>query len=96
MKNITRIIKYPVVTEKGTMLKQDNNQAVFAVSKDANKIEIKEAVETLFKVHVENVRTMGVKGKIKRYGRHEYQRSNWKKAVVTLREGESIEFYEGV
>ena len=96
MKDITTIIKRPIVTEKGTSLRQDHNQVLFAVDKDANKIEIKQAVEALFNVHVEDVRTMNMNGKTKRFGMHGYKRSNWKKAVVTLRDGESIEFNEGV
>jgi large subunit ribosomal protein L23 len=96
MKDITTIIKRPIVTEKGTALRQEHNQVLFAVDKDANKIEIKHAVETLFNVHVEEVRTMNMNGKQKRFGMHGYKRSCWKKAVVTLRDGESIEFYEGV
>jgi large subunit ribosomal protein L23 len=96
MKDITTIIKKPLITEKGTMLRQDNNQVVFAVDRNANKIEIKHAVEKLFKVHVEDVRTILVKGKKKRFGRWENMRSDWKKAVVTLKQGDTIEFYEGV
>lgn len=96
MKDLTTIIKKPLVTEKGTMLKEQGNQVLFAVAKDANKIEIKDAVEKLFKVHVTDVKTMVMKGKVKRYGRHEYQRSDWKKAIVTLKAGDTIEFYEGV
>lgn len=96
MKEFTQIIKRPIVTEKGTMLRQGANQVLFAVDTAANKIEIKQAVEALFNVHVEDVRTMNMKGKKKRYGMHAYTRSAWKKAVVTLKDGESIEFYEGV
>lgn len=96
MKDITQIIKRPIVTEKGTALRQDHNQVLFAVASDANKIEIKQAIETLFNVHVEDVRTMNMNGKVKRFGMHGYKRSSWKKAVVTLKDGESIEFYEGV
>ena len=96
MKDITTIIKKPLITEKGTMLRQDHNQVVFAVDKNSNKIEIKNAVEKLFKVNVEDVKTIVVKGKKKRVGRWESLRSDWKKAVVTLKEGDTIEFYEGV
>ncbi|HOO39172.1 MAG TPA: 50S ribosomal protein L23 [Deltaproteobacteria bacterium] len=96
MKDFTQIIEKPIITEKGTMLRQDGNQLVFAVHKDANKIEIKQAIEDLFSVHVEDVKTMVVKGKTKRWGMHQYKRRAWKKAIVTLRQGESIEFYEGV
>ena len=96
MKDITTILKKPLITEKGTMLKESANKVLFAVDKNANKIEIKDAVERLYKVHVMDVKTMVVKGKAKRFGRHAYQRPDWKKAVVTLKDGDSIEFYEGV
>lgn len=96
MKDYTQIIHRPIITEKGTMLRQDANQVMFAVARDANKIEIKKAIEELFNVHVEDVRTMNVDGKLKRFRMHSYKRSAWKKAIVKLREGESIEFYEGV
>jgi len=96
MKDITTILKKPLITEKGTMLKESGNKVLFAVDKNANKIEIKDAVERLYKVHVMDVKTMVVKGKAKRFGRHAYQRPDWKKAVVTLKDGDTIEFYEGV
>ena len=96
MKDYTQIIKRPIVTEKGTMLRQQENQVIFAVAKNANKIEIKKAVEELFRVHVDDVKTMNMNGKIKRFGMHTYKRPDWKKAIVTLKSGESIEVYEGV
>lgn len=96
MKDYTQIIYRPIVTEKGTMLRQESNQIVLAVKKDANKIEIKKAVEELFNVHVEEVKTMNINGKSKRWGMHNYKRSDWKKAIVKLKAGESVEFYEGV
>ncbi len=96
MKDITKIIKKPLVTEKGTILRDEDNKVVFAVDRSANKIQIKAAVEELFGVTVEDVKTMVVKGKVKRYGRFDYRRSDWKKAVVKLKEGDSIELYEGV
>ncbi len=96
MKDITEIIKSPIVTEKGTMLKEDGNKVLFAVDRNANKIEIRKAVEKLFGVKVEDVQTLNVKGKSKRYGRYDYRRSDWKKAIVTLKEGDSIEMIEGV
>jgi large subunit ribosomal protein L23 len=64
------------------------------VDRDANKIEIKQAVETLFKVKVSDVRTVNVAGKMKRFGKTSAKRSNWKKAYVTLQEGQSIDFFE--
>jgi large subunit ribosomal protein L23 len=96
MRNFNQILKRPLVTEKGTMLREKSNKVIFAVLKDANKIEIKHAVQDMFNVHVEDVKTMVVKGKTKRWGMHPYERSDWKKAIVTLKEGETIEFYEGV
>jgi large subunit ribosomal protein L23 len=96
MKNAADILKRPLVTEKGTDLKEKGNKVIFAVARCANKIEIKKAVETLYGVHVLDVRTMNVKGKPKRWGQRFYERSDWKKAIVTLREGDTIEFYEGV
>lgn len=96
MKTASSILKRPLVTEKGTLLREKDNKVVFSVAKDANKIEIKQAVEELFNVHVEDVKTMVMKGKIKRWRYRPYQRSDWKKAIITLKAGETIEFYEGV
>lgn len=96
MKDATRILKRPLITEKGTMLREKDNKVIFSVAVDANKIEIKHAVEELFNVHVEDVKTMNMKGKMKRWGYRPFQRSDWKKAIVTLKQGETIEFYEGV
>ena len=76
---------------RGTLIKN----LFFIVSKDANKIQIKESVEKSFKVSVLKVRTMNVRGKKKRLGRHEGRKSSWKKALVTLKAGETIEFFEG-
>ena len=96
MRNITQILKKPLVTEKGTRLREKDNKVIFAVPKDANKVEIKKAVEEMFSVHVEDVKTMIMKGKTKRWGQHAYARSDWKKAIITLKAGESIALYEGV
>jgi len=96
MKTASSILKRPLVTEKGTQLRDKDNKVIFSVAKDANKIEIKRAVEELFNVHVEEVKTMVMKGKTKRWRYRAYQRSDWKKAIVTLKAGETIEFYEGV
>jgi large subunit ribosomal protein L23 len=73
-----------------------HNQLSFEVDRRANKIEIKKAVERIFKVQVEDVRTMNYQGKRKRLGRNEGRRRHWKKAVVTLKPGQKIEFFEGV
>jgi large subunit ribosomal protein L23 len=89
-----QIIKRPIVlTEKATVLKENLNQVVFEVDLAANKIQIREAVEKLFDVKVADVNTLVQRGKVKRLGRREYKRPNWKKAIVTLRAGENIEFF---
>ena len=91
------VIQGPLITEKATLLKDDQRTLVFRVAIGANKTEIKHAVEKLFQVKVESVRTSRMSGKLKRYGRFEGRRPNWKKAFVTLKEGEKmIEFFEGV
>ena len=86
----------PVVTEKALSAKDTVNQFVFEVAPGANKIEIKRAVESLFKVKVEEVRVVNVRGKMKRQGRNLGKRPNWKKAFVRLRSGDKIEIFEGV
>ncbi len=86
----------PMLTEKGTILKEKDNKVLFKVSKNANKIEIKKAVEEIFKVKVDRVATMNYKGKKKRMGRYEGKRPDWKKAIVTLKEGEKLDFIEGI
>jgi len=88
-----KIIIRPILTEKALRLRE-YNQYVFEVKKDANKIDIKRAVEELFKVKVEKVRTINVRGKPKRMGLFEGRTSSWKKAIVTLKEGERIEGLE--
>jgi len=92
--NIFDVIKKPLVTEKTTLEKDAKNIISFAVNSDANKIEIKEAVEKFFKVEVVNVNTINVAGKNKRVGRKIGKRSNWKKAYVTLKEGSTVDFFE--
>ncbi|MBI4381501.1 MAG: 50S ribosomal protein L23 [candidate division NC10 bacterium] len=96
MREPHQIIHRPVITEKGTGLKDQVNQYLFEVARDANKIEIKRAVESLFRVKVLQVRTLSMKGKKKRVGRSVGRTPDWKKAVATLKEGDSIEFFEGV
>ena len=95
MKEPQKIIRRPLVTEKSTRQKEERNQYVFEANRDANKIEIKSAVERLFKVKVLEVRTSNVLGKLKRLGRKYGKRPDWKKATVTLREGDRIDFFEG-
>jgi large subunit ribosomal protein L23 len=89
-------IKRPLITEKTNIQKDVSNQVTFEVDRRANRVEIKKAIEKIFKVNVVSVRTMQVKGKRKQRGRIIGKRRDWKKAVVTLRPGERIEFFEGV
>lgn len=89
-----QIIKRPIaLTEKATTLKVEANQVVFEVALAANKIQIRSAVEALFDVKVTNVNTLIQRGKTKRLGRSITKRPNWKKAIVTLREGDDIQFF---
>jgi len=94
--DIYKVIKAPLITEKGTGLKELHNQIAFKVDKRANKVEIRQAVETLFKTKVSDVRTMNIKGKTRRMGRNTGKRADWKKAMVKLASGEHIEFFEGM
>lgn len=94
MNNVYEIIRRPIVTEK-TAAAEDANKYAFEVSLSANKHQIRSAVETLFDVRVVGVNTAIMQGKRKRFGRVFGKRSNWKKAVVTLAEGDTIEFYQG-
>lgn len=96
MKDSYSVLAAPMLTEKGTAMKETDNKVMFKVAKDANKIEIKRAVEEIFKVKVERVATINYKGKLKRFGRFEGKRSDWKKAIVTLKKGEKLDFIEGV
>ena len=93
--NAVDVIKGPIITEKGTLVNEIGNQVVFRVDRRANKVEIRQAVERLFKVKVEKVRTSRVMGKIRRVGKTMGRRSDWKKAYVTLAEGSRIDFFEG-
>jgi large subunit ribosomal protein L23 len=95
MKEGQRIIRKPLVTEKSTHLKDSSNQYAFEVDRKANKIEIQSAIERLFKVTVVDVRTFNVLGKMKRQGRKYGKRPDWKKAIITLKEGDRIDFFEG-
>jgi large subunit ribosomal protein L23 len=95
MKDIYQIIKKPLITEKANILKEKDNKVAFVVALEANKAEIKEAVERLLKVKVLKVNVATMKGKPRRIGRTSGKRADWKKAVVTLRQGDRIEFFEG-
>lgn len=89
------IIRRPIIlTEKSTRLREKQNQVIFEVRRDANKIQIKSAIETLFKVGVVEVNTMLMRGKEKRMGRGYAKLRNWKKAIVTLKEGDAIQFFD--
>ncbi len=96
MKDKLQIIKGALLTEKGTDLQEKHNQVLFKVDPRATKLEIKEAVEKLYDVRVLKVRTMRYAGKRKSVGRRVGRRPSWKKAVVTLAEGQSIQIFEGV
>jgi len=90
------VIKRPLIlTEKGNSLRETQNKYLFEVARDANKIEIKNAVETLFNVAVVDVQTMIVRGRMRRMGRGHAKTQNWKKAIVQVREGETIDLGEG-
>jgi large subunit ribosomal protein L23 len=91
-----QVVLRPLLTEKGTRLKEEGNQYLFRVARTANKVEIKRAIEGLFKVTVLDVRTARVRGKVKRLGRFQGRTPDWKKAIATLKEGDTIELYEGV
>ena len=90
------MIRRPLVTEKTSIQKEQANQFTFEVDRKANRIEIKIAIEKIFKVNVAHIRTMQVRGKTKQRGRIIGKRRDWKKAIVTLLHGERIEFFEGV
>ena len=96
MKEPRSIILRPLVTEKGSRLREAGNKYLFSVAKDANRIEIKRAVEEIFNVKVKSVKTLVMHGKVKRMGMFEGKQPDWKKAVVTLDEGHSINLFEQV
>ena len=93
---LTDVIRRPLVTEKTTLLREDGKTVVFVVARDANKIDVKRAVEKLLGAKVEGVRTANTQGKLKRQGRFVGRRSDWKKAYVTLKAGQKLpDFLEG-
>ncbi len=92
---LLKVLKAPHISEKATNNAEKTNTIVFKVALDANKVEIANAVSELFEVKVDSVRTVVVKGKAKRRGNKIGQRSDWKKAYVTLAEGQSLDFVEG-
>lgn len=90
-----KIIKRPLImTEKGQILREGENKYLFEVDRRANKTQIRRAVETLFNVTVEDVNTMIVRGRLRRMGRGHAKTQNWKKAIVQVADGESIDFFE--
>ena len=93
--NIFDVLRAPKMSEKTLSLKEEANQFAFEVDQRANKIQIKESIEKSFKVSVLKVRTMNILGKKKRLGRYQGLKSSWKKAIVTLKEGDTIEYFEG-
>jgi large subunit ribosomal protein L23 len=90
------IVRGPVVTEKTTLQKDTSNQVTLRVDRNANRVEIKDAVEKTFNTKVKQVRTIQVKGKVKQRGKIIGKRKDWKKAIITLMPGQKIDFFEGV
>lgn len=88
------IVRRPLITERASQLQEEANRYVFEVRGDANKIEIRRAVEEIFEVTVTKVNTLSVRGKVKRMGRFQGRRASWKKAIVSVAQGQSIEFFE--
>lgn len=95
MKDLYSIIKRPLFTEKGAFIKENENKVLIEVDRDANKAEIKKAVEEIFKVKVQKVATINTTGKLRRYGRSVGRRPDRKKAIITLKKGEKLDFIEG-
>lgn len=96
MKSKYDIIIRPLFTEKGDQIKENDNKLLFEVARTANKIEIKDAVESIFSVKVDRITTMNCRGKKKRLGRHEGKRRDWKKAIVKLKKGEKLDILERI
>jgi large subunit ribosomal protein L23 len=96
MKDLHEVIGAPLITEKGTLVNEAGNQVVFRVRREASKHDIRRAIETFFKVRVTRVRTMNYLGKTRRVGRSAGRRPAWKKAYVTLAEGQRIDFFDNV
>ena len=93
MKTPESVVVRPLLTEKGTRLRERERKVIFEVVPDASRTDVRRAVETLFNVKVTSVRTMIVRGKVRRLGRFVGRRANWKKAIVTLAEGAEIDFF---
>ncbi len=96
MKDARTVVRRALITEKGTVLREVRNQYMFEVQRDANKIEIKLAIEKIFNVKVASVRTQQIMGKVRRQGRFVGRRSDWKKAIVTLKPDQKIDLFEQI
>ncbi len=94
--SIYSVLKRPIITEKTNHLRDEANQYVFEVEPGATKVDVRRAVEEIFSVRVTNIRTVNVRGKVKRFKRFLGKRPNWKKAIVTVRDGDAIDLFEGV
>ncbi len=95
MKGNKHILRRPIITEKANWMKDNSNKYVFEVDKHCNKIEIRKAVEEQFNVTVKDIHTYSTHGKIRSRGRFKGKRADWKRAIVQLRDGDTIEFFEG-
>jgi large subunit ribosomal protein L23 len=96
MSEFHKILMKPLVTEKSMQSLQESNRVSFKVKRDANKIQVRTAIEQIFEVTVESVNMVTVRGKKKKFGRSVGQSKDWKKAIVKLKEGDKIELFEGV
>lgn len=96
MRDARDVIKRALITEKGTVMRELKNQYLFEVARDASKIDIKRAIEAVFSVKVDQVRTQQIRGKVRRMGRYMGKRSDWKKAIVTLQPDQKIELFEQI
>lgn len=96
MKDPRSVVRRALITEKGTALREQRNQYHFEVQRDATKIDVKRAVEKIFSVKVASVRTQQIHGKVRRQGRFMGRRSDWKKAIVTLKPDQKIDLFEQI
>lgn len=96
MRDPRTVVRRALITEKGTLLREVRNQYLFEVQRDANKIDIKRAIEQIFHVKVSSVRTQQILGKVRRQGRYVGKRSDWKKAIVTLKPDQKIDLFEQI
>lgn len=94
MKSLYQVVIRPIISEKADSMREGGGVYTFEVHPDANKIEVRKAVETIFQVEVDQVRTVIIRGKVKRVGRTAGKKKNWKKAYVTLKQGHSIDLFQ--